>query len=283
MKKISEILTICAAIMFSSMAYATSQYGDILIDGKDTIEIYSNPLETYFEIKKSRTINGYELNMTSTACYRGYLATWQLKNDSLFLIEIRNGCSSMDEKKPEYFDLKDEFGSDIVFASWVSQVLYIPYGDMIKYIHAGYSSIFEKEKYMYLVDGKLDSVSYQNNILYEEGKIKPISSFLTDTLTQIILNHIDTSYISSFEDKEMCSLSIKFNPEGKIDRIANEFAADGISYFEQIVYETAVSALSDFPLLMKVIHEDYKYTYISLSFHSHCLKYRDDYKYGCRK
>lgn len=269
--------------LISSQVFATSQYGDILIDGKDTVEIYSNPLEVYLENKKSRTINGYDLKMTSTACYRGYLATWELKNDSLFLIEIRNGCSSLDNMEPEYFNLKDEFGSDIVFANWVTQVLYIPCGDLLKYIHAGYSSIFEKEKYIYLIDGKLDSVRYQNNILYEKGKIKPTSRYLSDTLTQIIIDYMDTSYFSRFEDKEMCALSIKFDSEGKVDKISNEFTNDGISYFEQIVYEAAVRALSDFPLLMKVIHEDYKYTFISLSFHSHCFKNPDDYEYGCRK
>lgn len=282
MKEFRLILTMCITLI-SLEVFATAQYGDILIDGKDTIEIYSNPLEVYLENKKSRTINGYDLEMTSTACYRGYLATWELKNDSLFLIEIRNGCSSMDNMEPEYFNLKKEFGSDIVFANWVTQVLYIPYGEILKYYHAGYSSIFEKEKYIYLTNGKLDSVSYQNNIIYEKGKVKPTSSFLTDTLTQIILDHIDTSYFSRFEDKEMCVLSIKFDPEGKLDEISNEFTDDGISYFEQIVYEAAVRALSDFPLLMKVVHDNYKYTFISLSFHSHCIKYPDDYEYGCRK
>ena len=279
--RILSSISFCIALMFSFDTFATAQYGDILIDGKDTVEIFSNPLESYLDIKGTRTINDYELTMTSTACYRGYRATWEIKNDSLFLIKIMKGCSSWGDEEPESFNLENEFGSREVFAKWVNSTLYSPRGELVQYVHAGYASIYEKEKYIRILNGKVDSIEFKNNIIYEQGRIKPIERSLSDTIEHIIISHIDTSSISKFEDKEVCSISIKFDSEGRIDTIKNEYTYDGISFFEQTIHEVATEALKDFPLLMKVNHERYDFTYVSISINSHCVKYPDDYEYGC--
>lgn len=271
------------AIIVSGNIFAAAQFGDILIEGKDTFELCSNPLELYFEIKKSRTINGEELAMTSNACYRGYRATWELRNDSLFLVKIRKGCSSWGNEEPIYFNLKSEFGSDIVFAKWATGVFYSPRGGILKYVHAGYASIYEEEKYLFLNTGTIDSVLTRSNIAYEKGKVKPTSKSLSDTLSQIILHNIDSATISKFEDNVNVSVSIKFNKEGKLESIVNENSNSSDSYFSRTVYEKAVEALKDFPPLMKVTNERFDYAFINISFNSHCMKFPDDRQYGCSR
>ena len=122
--------------------FATGQSGDILIYKGDTLIFFSNPLEDYFETKGERTINGYELTWTSTACYRGYLATWEMTDDSLYLVRLEKGCFN---EASDYFDLSKEFGSNRVFAHWFTGKTIAPKGKLLHYVHDGYESIYEKE------------------------------------------------------------------------------------------------------------------------------------------
>ncbi|MBI1308108.1 MAG: hypothetical protein GC181_16000 [Bacteroidetes bacterium] len=64
--------------------------------------MHSNPLESYFRYKSDRSINGDTLPWTSTDCSRGYLATWKLVNDSLFLTHIQRSC---DYHNRTYFEM----------------------------------------------------------------------------------------------------------------------------------------------------------------------------------
>ena len=60
--------------------------------------------------------NSNELYETSTACYRGYVGTWEIKDDKLYLI----GFSS-----PNY----ELIGSPPIFADWVSGTAKVATGE----------------------------------------------------------------------------------------------------------------------------------------------------------
>jgi hypothetical protein len=148
MKLIKTIL-IC---LISGQLFGTAQIPDFLIYQGDTLAIYANPLEGYFDKKGERTIAGLEMEGMCTALWRGYVGTWTIERDSLFLISIETDYCSDD---PIKLDISQEFGSNKVFADWVSSELINPFGKQIKYIHQGYESIYEYERGFEFINGKL--------------------------------------------------------------------------------------------------------------------------------
>jgi hypothetical protein len=273
------LLIILGILLMYDKVFATAQFPDILIDGKDTVAIFSNPLEQYFEKKKERILCGEILEWTSTACYRGYQATWRIKNDSLFLIEIRHGCGEIHGKK---FNLKKEFGTRNVFANWFTGNIYSPRGELLQYVHDGYASIFENEKYIFIHQGQVDSIAFISNLIFDKNLLYPAEGFLSDTLRRRILSNLDKDKVKEFPDSLVCSLNIRFNKSGIIDSISNEFTYDGINPMEDYIYQVALNSLKGLPALMKVTHKRYYPPLISIFFDAHCVKNPLDKKYGCR-
>jgi len=191
MKRLLKILLI---ILFPLTGFATGQAGDILIFKGDTLILFSNPLELYLDKKSERTINGFELEWTSTACYRGYKATWEFTNDSLYLVRIQKGCYC---ETPEYFDLKAEFGSDRVLAGWFNGKTLVPKGGQIHYVHSGYESFYEKELVLTFKEGLLtEQIEYDNSKSY-----KSVFTENQDSLQKFIYTNIDWSKIPDLQDK----------------------------------------------------------------------------------
>lgn len=194
MKRLIQILiTLC---LFPFCSFATGQAGDILIFKGDTLSLFSNPLEQYLDSKSERIFNGKKLEWTSTACYRGYRATWEVSNDSLFLIKVQKGCYS---ETPEYFDLKSEFGSERVFAHWFTGKTLAPKGKQIHYVHSGYDSFYEKELVLTFTSGLLSAqIEYDNSKSY-----KSIFTENQDSLQTFIYTNIDWSKIPDLKDESI--------------------------------------------------------------------------------
>ena len=113
MKRI-RVVILLSFVLLSKSLFATVQRSDILIVNGDTLRIRrSFPLEQYFEQKGERTFGGVTIRALYSALWRGYVATWKLENDSLFLIHI----NIIEDNS---VGVKDEFGSDRVFAEWVN-------------------------------------------------------------------------------------------------------------------------------------------------------------------
>ncbi|MBI5208676.1 MAG: hypothetical protein HY927_01725 [Elusimicrobia bacterium] len=67
----------------------------------------------------------------SSACWRGYIGTWEIKDGRFYLVAIE-GKYSLAGKGP-------------LFADWFTGTLRIPQGEMLEYVHMGYASVFERE------------------------------------------------------------------------------------------------------------------------------------------
>ncbi|NCQ58904.1 MAG: hypothetical protein GW794_13885, partial [Flavobacteriales bacterium] len=77
-------------------ANATGQYPDkIIIDGKE-YSIRNNPLEPYFEKYPDRKPT---TNILSSALHRGYIATFTLIDNRLYLIDIKINKNKKDSDK----------------------------------------------------------------------------------------------------------------------------------------------------------------------------------------
>ncbi len=273
-------------VFISNLAFGTGQFGDRLVYDNDTLVIFSNPLEQYWKSGENRTLNGKELSWTSTACYRGYIATWKIENDSLFLINLQDvslkGESSMFglSEIVENFDLASEFGTKRVYASWFTGEIRSQLGSMLSYIHAGYVSIFEKEKILNLKRGVVSSITDTSYVEYEKERVHPSIDYLTDTIKRIIYNNLDTAKFRTFNEDDNFELIIVFDKNGRINSISENYGDDS-PVLSNLILNAAKLSLQKFPLIMKVNHEGYTPPIIRIWFHGHCLKHPDDAEYGC--
>lgn len=130
----------------------TAQQPDKLyMDGQEH-PLFCNPLEDFF------TITNFNPGFMSphTANYRGYVASWEITDDKLYLISLSGW--KMDKDKPGKLDEVDIgyiFPDDPapIFAKWFSGTLRAPQGKMLHYIHMGYESIYEKELQISIKNG----------------------------------------------------------------------------------------------------------------------------------
>ena len=69
--------------------------------------------------------------LESTACWRGYQGTWEIKDGLFYLVGLR-GRIQLRESKP-------------ILADWFSGVLRVPKGELRQYVHMGFGSVYEQE------------------------------------------------------------------------------------------------------------------------------------------
>lgn len=163
-------LTILLLLLGISPVYSTGQYPDYLIQGQDTVPIFNNPLEQYFEKVGNRELIDFENPCWSTACWRGYKAYWELKTDSLFLVKVTSCHDDCNESKDA--NLLAMFGKKRPFASWYNGTLTVPKGELFSGSDMGYNAIFEFEDKLQIENGLLKSKQQISNIeLIEQIKL----------------------------------------------------------------------------------------------------------------
>jgi hypothetical protein len=124
----------------------TAQISERLIFEGQEVALLSNPLNDYFALGGSNP--GFE--STSTALWRGYVGTWEILNERLYLVELRGTLESGDDASLEsvFPGFKDS-----VFAHWFSGQLRIPQGRRLEYVHMGYASTYERDVLLTLQNG----------------------------------------------------------------------------------------------------------------------------------
>lgn len=124
----------------------TAQISESLFfDGKK-VALLSNPLSDYFDLGGRNP--GFQA--TCTALWRGYVGTWEILNDRLYLIALHGTLESGEEA-----NLETVFPGfpHRVFVHWFSGQLRIPQGKRLKYVHMGYGSTYEQDMLLDLRNG----------------------------------------------------------------------------------------------------------------------------------
>ncbi|MCK0512798.1 DUF4433 domain-containing protein [Aromatoleum buckelii] len=116
----------------------------IVIEGKMTSMAFCPPLPN----NDSRILE-VPPKFISSACWRGYQGTWEIKNRRLFLIGI-DGRYQFRENTP-------------IFAEWFSGTLIVPEGSILEYVHGGFSTVYEHELHITIKDGKAIAFSKIDN------------------------------------------------------------------------------------------------------------------------
>ncbi|MFO8236174.1 MAG: hypothetical protein R6U04_12310 [Bacteroidales bacterium] len=203
-----------ALFVICSQSFGTAQIPDILIYRGDTLRLFDCPLGYLQDKSFTHPKNLFGGNgCFFTACWRNYIATWEIIDDKLYLIRIRNACYGTDQNYvavtyksgsdtigTEYADLKrlfpDKYQDGRVLADWVNARLTSPKGKMLYYFHDGFRSIFEKELEFTIENGLLTRIQE-----FDNSKTK--TSKYTEDLrlaTEYIKNNIDYNNLPNNEE-----------------------------------------------------------------------------------
>jgi hypothetical protein len=191
------VITILLILVSAQLAFATAQSPDKLIYKGEKFALFANPLQDYYHSFSPADSTIYPnfdtggITSYSTGCWRGYIATWEIKNDTLYLIKIED-CS--DEGKT--FDLTKIFSSKVkkgrVKADWYSGELRIPKGKMVEYVHMGYMSKYERELTLEIEKGVL---LYAEEFKYEPKEApKGFEEMLSLRITAFIPENMQECY-----------------------------------------------------------------------------------------
>lgn len=151
--KVEKIFIILLLICINFILCATEQESDYIKIDDIEQKLFTNPLYELlqfedFHNKYITVINGIKDFSVSSACWRGYIAYFEIKNDLLYLNDIKVHTVSLENiGRPEdkdisiyskLFDSQKSF-----FCNFYSGILIIPTGECIKEIYSGYDSMYE--------------------------------------------------------------------------------------------------------------------------------------------
>jgi hypothetical protein len=88
----------------------------------------------------------------STACWRRYQGTWEIKDGCFYLIALR-GRFQLEGREP-------------LLADWFTGVIRIPRGKQLQYVHMGFGSVYEQEVHVKIERG----VVVASRIIDNRGK-----------------------------------------------------------------------------------------------------------------
>lgn len=125
----------------------TAQVRDILIYNNEGFYMAAEPLKPYLETVQLP----HKLVAPNTSCWRGYWSHWAIENKKLFLVKwegyILDGVTV-----GMHYLFPDE---EIVFAKWFTGEIRIGLGKLIRYVHGGYESLHEGDRFLIFENGLL--------------------------------------------------------------------------------------------------------------------------------
>lgn len=134
----------------------TAQTPELLeLDGQ-TIDLCAQPLYRWVEVQPpgfSLLQPAYAGNRT-TACWRGYVGHWRVANGRLYLHALDPPEEGwLLRPFEELFPERTAHGA--VFAHWVSGLLRCNVGELVQYVHHGYASQAEADRFLLFERGVL--------------------------------------------------------------------------------------------------------------------------------
>jgi len=170
-----------SVILFTGMSLrATGQEPDYLIIKGKRVCIQTNPLETFLSSHPDRKLKKPTL---ITSCWRGYIATFEIIENKLFVQKIVTRQMSIDEKTKQVSENETDVTGELIykpeerFCSWYTAVLILPEGELVHYVHMGYASSYERYTLIWIRDGILIAEKHLSLNEFNDYKIKKFSAF----------------------------------------------------------------------------------------------------------
>lgn len=125
------------------------------------VDIVTEPLSSYFTTIKTKL----SICPVSSGCWRGYVGTWLIEYDKLYLIGFQ-GYARIKPNIIEPVDMSYIFhGETKVFADWFTGEIIIPDGDLITNFQGRDITIYELGKLLDFKNGKLMGDRIVDNLL----------------------------------------------------------------------------------------------------------------------
>ena len=146
----------------------TAQISEKIIINEEEYKLLSEPLASYLEKRNLK------FDVPHTACWRGYRATWELKDRELYLIGFEGEINGKEvDIKFLFPDATKVYFPFSVKADWFTGHLRIPIGDMIQYVHGGFASVYSDEMIIEMEQGNVVKTSFKHYEYDEELEDKP--------------------------------------------------------------------------------------------------------------
>ncbi len=173
----ARVLMLCLAMALAPAVKATAQLSDLLIVKGKEFALNTNPLEAALQ-KKQWTPPANAV--ITSANWRGYLATWEIRDDKLFLKDV---TITVSDPKEERGMTRKRITGDLypgaaeVFADWYTGALIVPDGEMTRYVHMGYGSSFDHYQVFRVHAGKVVEHLSMTGAEFEAYKERKFAAF----------------------------------------------------------------------------------------------------------
>ncbi|HMK06035.1 MAG TPA: hypothetical protein VK476_00810 [Flavobacterium sp.] len=168
-------------LLFSVRSFATGQIPDKIIYEGTTYSLQCNPLEKYFDQFPEKRPNS---TVSSTALWRGYVATFEVYGKKLCLKDIivdkKVDSTSYRMKKVSVF--KEIFGNIERFdCDFYNGLLALPYGNIVAAAQSGFGSTYENYILLEINNGDLTKSKAFDYKGYNDFREKQFAAYkLTD-------------------------------------------------------------------------------------------------------
>lgn len=160
-----KTFTILFSSLISITTFATQQSSDKLIYKSDLIYIGYYPFEDLVNYEVFKNFMNYQEStnyIPPTSCYRGYIATWEIENDSLFLIKMITPNGNNDNNiKLELIFGKARVKQGKVFAYWVTKSIKAPFGKFLDFDEKNWTSVLSKSFSCDITKGKVNMLKIE--------------------------------------------------------------------------------------------------------------------------
>lgn len=196
------LFTIIQILLLNSIVLATAQIPDKLIYEGESYKLFTNPLESYFKLHPDKKPKP---EIVMTALWRGYVATFEIKDNKLFVYDIEIQVQKDDDSKPEWKSVLAEVfpDTDSQYMDWYSGLLLIPRGELISYVHMGYESEYEAYTIVQISNGVAEKRKDFLHKEYVEFKERQSEEFqktdeYKDIFDRLVKNGSDPEYVEEY-------------------------------------------------------------------------------------
>lgn len=179
-KNNARILIVFILFVFVNLTvFGTAQVADKIIYNGQEYMLFSNPMESFFAQYPEKRPEG---GIITTASWRGYVATFEIKDNQLYLKDIEIDVYIKDEKVNDKYSSKSVLNEifpnqEHIKIDWLTGILVIPHGELVNYVHMGYASTYENYILLEIDKGDLKNEKQFNSNDYEKFKERQFQAF----------------------------------------------------------------------------------------------------------
>ncbi|MEM6379699.1 MAG: hypothetical protein AAF705_15965, partial [Bacteroidota bacterium] len=197
------------------MQHLEAQSPNSLLYQGDTLYLFSNPLDIYIDRDTNRIAPRFK--RCDDYRWQGYYTWWTVRNDSLFLLKIescnRSSLDSLEEKVQLSTLFPNQPETVPIFANWVNDTIYNPYGQFLHYETSSFFCVYEYDRAFIFHKGVLKATKTYQNQVYKSPFIEN-----PDSLIQFLGKNIhwDKLPLVGKEEKPRVILNFKTDSQGYI-------------------------------------------------------------------